>query len=198
MVGLMPQQPAMQAPMQDEQSSAPEMGMESEEEQPNVSPEEQAAYDKFVNNFELLVYDEKLQPQILESLKGAGKPEEGLANTAAMVATRLFDAADQEGEQISGDVKLEGGLDLVEDLANLQKEAGIANLDEKQIEKAWFMALDIYKNTQEQRGTLDKEGYQQDFQEIQQMAQSGELDSFVNGGQAPQQQQGRGLMQGGM
>jgi hypothetical protein len=198
MVGLMPQQPGMQPPMQAEESAAPEMGMEAEEEQSNVAPEEQQAYDKFVGNAYRLMYDDKVMPQVVEALKGDGQPVEGLANAATMVATRLFDAAEQEGEQIPDDVKYHGAVEIIEDLANLQKEAGIADLDEKQIEEAVYRALDIYKSTQEQRGTLDKEGYQQDFQEIQQMAQSGELDSFVNGGQAPQQPQGRGLMQGGM
>src|SRR5690625_2194710 len=89
-----------------------------DEEEPNVSPAEQAQYDHFVEHALSLIYDERSLPQVIRSLGGHGDPIEGLATTAIMVITRLEDIAGGHGA-IDGDILFHGGVEIIEDLADL-------------------------------------------------------------------------------
>ncbi len=79
------------------------------EEQPNVTPEEQQAYDAFVNNALTVISDEKSLPSIVQSLKGDGNPVDGLANTAVAVVVWVQDSAEQAGQALAPDVVFQAG-----------------------------------------------------------------------------------------
>lgn len=183
-MGLMPQNMGAEKP------AMPPREMEGQdgEEQSNVTPEEQESYDKFVGHALELISNEKTLPQVKESLKGDGDPVEGLATTAVSIVSRLFDAAEQAGDVIPDEVKYQGSVEILEALATLQQKAGIANPQEKDVEKALYLALDMYGVKQKQQGKLDQNMYKEELGQIQQQAQSGGLDWMA---QAQQERQGQ-------
>lgn len=165
-----------------------------------ASPDEQAQYDTFVDKaYELIYNGGKVNPQILKSLEGAGEPVDGLANTTAMVVIRLEDAAEQSGKKLSPDVMLHGGAEVLQDLADLAKQAGVHEYSKDEIQGATYQALDIYRAIRQKQGKLDIPAIQQDFQEIMQASQAGQLDSLLPGASeaakaAPAEEPSRGLM----
>lgn len=146
------------------------------EAQANVSPEEQKLYEMTVRNALTLVYDEKAMPSILQSLQGGGNPVAGLADTAAMVMARVEESAAEAGQQLSGDILLHAGTEVLEDLANLAREAGVYEFSEEDTESALYQAMDRYRQMKADKGELDGGVFQQDMAQLEQMNQSGELD----------------------
>lgn len=165
-----------------------------------ASPDEQAAYDGLVNKaYELIYRGGKTNPQILESLKGAGEPVDGLANTTAMVMMRLEDAAERQGKKFPPDVMLHAGVEVLEDLADLAGQAKIHKFNEEEIQGATYQALDIYRATRQKQGKLDMGAIQQDFGQIMEANKAGRLNELLPGVEesAPAEEPSRGLMQNG-
>ncbi|MBP2230835.1 hypothetical protein J2847_004144 [Azospirillum agricola] len=175
--------------------------------QPNVTPEEQAQYDQFIDRAFRLIYDQKSFPTILKRLTATPDPVEGLAAVVVMVVTRLRDSAKQQGVEISPDVLYHGGAELLEDVADTAAKAGIYQYTPEEMEKALYRALDLYR-TMERRGGGDPRPYQQDWDALMQADQQGRLGEMLpqlgQGGQPPANQAppSRGLLrqpqQGGM
>ncbi len=158
---------------------APEQG--GGEEQPNVTPEEQAQYDQFVDNALSAIYDEKSLPQIIENLKGDGNPVDGLANTAVGVVVRVQDSAEQAGQEIPPDVVFNAGSEILEDLANLAGKAGIHEFTPEEIEGAAFQAMDIYREMKGRDGGAERPQIVEDFNQIVALDQAGRLDEVAPG-----------------
>ena len=178
MAGLIPQQQPqrpMQGPAPQQQPAA-----ESGEEAPNVSPEEQEAYNQFVANGHLMIYDNKTFQRMLATLKG-DDPAEALAMASATLVKQLSDSARKQGREIPGDVLLHGGQELFEELADLQADSGIANIEGEQLEGAWYRALDLFRGMAEQDGSLDMRAVNQDMQTLVEADQQGMLDQILPG-----------------
>jgi hypothetical protein len=148
-----------------------------------ASPEEQAQLNEFVGQAVLLIYDEKMIGKIIELLRGAGDPKDGLARATSMVVGRMIDAAEKAGDELSGDVILHGAKQVFEDLANLSGAAGIMDYsqDEDAFEGAFFRAADMLRILLQQMGKLDEAAVKQDFDKLVQMDQSGELEAMFRG-----------------
>lgn len=152
-----------------------------------ASPEEQAMYDRFVKNAYKLIYDVNadgkgtVRKGVLESLKGAGDPKEGLATTAVSVAKRVADSAAEAGVDLDGEIILHAGKEILEDLADLQVQAGIADLSEDDIEGAFYRAADLYRETAQAEGKLDTGVLARDFKAMQDADAAGRLDDVVPG-----------------
>jgi len=151
------------------------------EEGSNVSPEEQAQYERFVTNGMKLLYNKQAMPQLIESIRGAGNPIEGLANTLVMIVMRLEDTAGEAGEQISPDVLMHGGTELLEQMVDLAEKAGLPDFDESQIETALYLALDTYRGQRQQQGRLPEDQLAADMQELSRADQAGELEQLLPG-----------------
>jgi len=168
MAGLMPQQ-----------GVAPETNYEGE---PNVSPEEQAAYEKFVDNGLKLISDENMAPQILKRIGEAENKAEGLAGAVVSVVVRLEQSAQQSGRQIDPGIVMHGGMELMEAIAQMSTAFGVHAFDDKQIESAVYIAMDQYGTQAVGKGTLNKEALAEDVSMLQQADQSGNLDQLFGRG----------------
>lgn len=179
MPGLMPQTtgPAQAEMMPTQGADQVTMG----EPGGNVSPEEQRQYDQFVGNALTMISSEKTRSGILKSLEGDGNPKEGLATTAALIVKRVSDSAKETGQEISGDVMLHGGVEVVEALAETQAAAGIADLPEEEIEGAMFRAADLYRGMAAADGSLNQEAAQQDIQMLKAAQEQGQLGAILPG-----------------
>jgi len=185
MVGFNMSGPA-EAQRQEQPVAAPAMGAEmaaggEQEGAPNVTPEEQKAYEQFVGNALTMISDPKTRSGILASLEGDGNPQEGLAMTASTVVKQVADSARQNGMKLSGDVLLHGGQEIVESLADVQASAGIADLSDKEIEGAFFRGLDLYREMSTKDGSLDPATFEEDFRSIVAANKEGRLDELVPG-----------------
>lgn len=153
----------------------------TEEAATNVTPEEQEQYNQFVTNGMQAMYDEKSLPQMLQAIQGDGNPVEGLANALVMLVTRLEDSAEQAGQKISGDVMLHGGTELLEQMADLSKEAGMHDFNKQELEEALYTAMDLYRGFRQEQGKLEPEPYVQDIQALQAAEESGNVDDVMPG-----------------
>ena len=148
--------------------------------QPNVSPEEQAIYDTFVDNAFSAIYDEKALPQVLKSLEGDGDPIDGLANTAVTTIIRVQDSAENAGQQLTSDVVFHAGAEILEDLADLAEKAGIHTYTTDELEGATFKAMDIYRETKGVDGGTQPQ-IVEDFKQIVELDKAGRMDEVAPG-----------------
>lgn len=154
-----------------------------------ASPEEQALYNQFVARAMLMIYGKTMLPKVLDMLDGGaekgqeGDPMEGLARTAALVVGRVAQAADQAGQKLTGDVLLHAGKEILEDLAELSRVAKIKDYSEDPdaLEGAMFRALDQFRMMLQGAGRLDQRAAQSDMSRLEQMDQSGELETMLRG-----------------
>lgn len=148
---------------------------------PNVSPEEQRQYDAFVGNGIRLIFDERTAPTLLNRLKATQNPIEGLASTTVMVVDRLKDSAERSGAKLSPDVLMHGGIELMENIAELSRAANLHEYTPEEIENAMYAALDMYGTQELQRGTIDKNAIAQDFQALVEADRQGRLEEVLPG-----------------
>lgn len=208
MVGLMSpdmQDAAYARPMRGEGGEGGEQGESmdaSNEAESNVTPEEQAQYDDFMDKAFQVAYDAKFFPQVLDRIAKATSPQEGLAAVTVAVVKRIADVAQQSRQPYSGDVLFAAGTELLEDLADTAQKAGIHDFSEQELEGALYRAMDLYR---EQSGDLSQDpNIQADFGQLVEADRAGRLDQMVPGiaqkfgQQQPEQPRARGLLNGVM
>lgn len=172
--------PAMGAEPMPEAAEGAESGG-AEGEASNVSSEEQKVYDQVVGNALKMISSPKTRGGILRMLQGDGNPEEGLATTAATVVKRVLDSARQAGMRVSGDIMFPAGQEIFGALADLQADAGIADLDDEQTERAMLRGLDLFRDMASADGSLDKAAFERDFAAMMEADKAGRLDEMVPG-----------------
>lgn len=156
-------------------------GAEQDEDQPNVSPEEQAQYDAFVETGLNLIADDRFEGALLKSLGGSKDPILSLASTAVNVVNRLEAAAAKKGQEIPGDIVLHGGEELVRALAEMAGAAQIHKYTPEEIEGAFYRAADMYREEKQARGEIDQAGAQKDIEELKAAEASGQIDQVLPG-----------------
>lgn len=150
-------------------------------EQPNVSPEEQAQYDQFIDNGLRLIFDKKTAPSILQRIEASPSPSEGLAAATVSVVTRLKDSAEQKGMKIDDAVLFHGGVELMENIAELSDAAGVHKFTPDEIEVAMYQALDQYGTREIERGTIDKQKVADEFKMMVEADKAGRIDELIPG-----------------
>lgn len=204
MAGLMNAGPAAsQAPVSAQSSGglmrAPETPGPQEEESSNVSPEEQAQYDKFMNNALEIIFPQGEEAQVSEAVLNdlSGKPDpeaaqlfaeaqppleqspiDNLASSTVQIVLMLEGSAQQSGAEIADDVVFHAGKDILEHLAEVAEAAGIYDYQEEEMEGAFFRALDLYRISSPR---VDQQALTQEFQQIQRADQDGSLSQLLPG-----------------
>lgn len=175
---------AMSAPTEG-QAMQPSPEPQSEGEA-NVTPEEQAMYEQVVGNAMKVIYPDgegepTISPQVIDSLKGSEAPVMNLATTAVMLVTSLRDSAKQAGQQIPDDILFHAGVQIVEELADVADASKIYDYSDDDMEKALYLALDMYRTGAEQSGDIDKQGLIEGVEQMKQADQSGTLEQLMPG-----------------
>jgi hypothetical protein len=173
------------------QSGQPPAGAVDPE--PNVSPEEQGQYDQFVTNAMSIMNDKKGMDKILKAIESGESPVSGLANVVSAIIMRVEDSAKQSGQEISPDVMLHGGAEIMEQAADLAEQAGGHSFTEEELESASYIAMDLYR---EARGNkIDQKRAVESMDEIMASEADGSLEQQVPGltahGQKNQPPQGQ-------
>lgn len=171
----------------------PAEGMGGEEEaESNVSPEEQALYHKFMENYYTIMYvggkgqNGKQEPPAADQVVQdyfAGDiedPTDALANAAMTLVKNFADSAANSGKPIPGDVLMHAGTnEVLPDLAELAEKAGYHEYTDDELNNSLFKAMDMYQavNTE----SLNKDELNQDFQSMMQADKEGRLGEVLPG-----------------
>jgi hypothetical protein len=151
--------------------------------EPNVSPEEQKQYDLFVHNGMELIYtkDGKILPEVLQRLS-RGKPIQALAQTAVWLVMMVENSAKQNGLQITDDVIMHGGEELLEQLAEIAEKAHIHSFTQGELQGAWYNALDMYREANTGNGgRFNPQEAASEFQQLNAADQEGKADEVLPG-----------------
>ncbi len=174
--------PAPAAP-EEEPMAAP--GEEVPQDGEQASPEEQQQYEQFYANAIELIYSEKgdyaMLKQVLDRLRKGEDPIEGLAAVATSVFMALVTSASKKGVQISPDVMMQGGYDIVADLAELAGRAKVHTYTEEETEGAYYRAADMVREQMQNAGMLDAEKSATELEMLRQAEESGQLDDVLPG-----------------
>lgn len=172
---------------------------EGGEEQSNVTPEEQAQYDQFVNNAIEVIYpqgeqgmssvvQENLQgqfdPKVMEYFATADpplnpqSPTDALAAASVLVVLYLEASAEQAGKPIPDEIVYNGGAEVVEVLADDGEKMGLFALSDEQVEGAFYRAVDLYRISSPR---VDPQALAQEFNEIVAADEAGQLEQALPG-----------------
>lgn len=168
----------------------------------NVSPEEQEAYDMYVNNAMEIIYPSveqaSVSPQILMQLKGewppeltemmasleeplTGEPLDNIAATAAVITMMLEGSAASAGQDMPDEVIFHGGAEIVEELVDLGEELGLFELDDQQVEQAFYRAVDIYRQVSPRMDDAAKQSLTAEFEQVVAADKEGRLGEIIPG-----------------
>lgn len=153
------------------------------DDEPNVTPEEQAEYDLFVKNAMEFIYteDDKVLPDVMNRL-ATGKPVDALAQTAVWVVGMVESSAKSSGKEISDDVVFHGGREILEQLVEVAEAGGDHDFTEKEIEAAWYQALDLYREASSgEGGRFKPEEAASEFMALNEADQQGNADDVLPG-----------------
>ena len=146
---------------------------------PNVTPEEQAQYDDFVENGMLLLFAPETNSAMREAMSAQADPVEALAQALVPVVIRLAESALAEGVAVSGDVMMQGSVELLEQLAEWAEAEGLVAVDEGVLEAATYRALDLYREQGGQMGLIDEEAVAEDYGELEALSGAGQLEAAL-------------------
>lgn len=155
--------------------------MPGEEGEANVSPEEQAEYTEFVTNGMEIIYPgdtKQVAPAILQSLNASGDPVQDLAMTTASVIAGLIESAGKAGHKPDPNIIYQGGVELLENLADIAEAAGIHDYQPKELESAMYNAADQIIRTNP-GGIVDQAGAEQEFQQLVAADRNGGLEQAM-------------------
>lgn len=155
-----------------------------EEEIPNVSPEDQKMYDTFVKNGMEILYTpaDKVEPEVLQRLSTGKKPIDTLAQTAVWLVMLLEQNAKKKGVQITNEVMMHGGKELLEQLVQIAEAAGIHTFKQAEIQGAWYNALDMYREANSGEGDRFKpDEAKAAFEALNEADKEGRADELVPG-----------------
>lgn len=145
----------------------------------SVSPEEQAQYDQFVTNAMSIMNDKKGMKKILDAIESGENPVVGLANVVTAIVVRVEDSAKQSGQEISGDVLLQGGAEILEQTADLAEQAGSHAFTEEELEQATYLSMDQYRKARGDK--IDQKEQGASLQELQAAEADGSLEQQIPG-----------------
>lgn len=169
--------------------------VEDEDEEANVTPEEQAAYEAFVKaGFDLVYTDGKVNEGILEMLdkdpadliavlgEEVGEEFSPVIALAATTVVVVLEVVRRSGEaKPDGDIILHGGRQLLEDLANLANEAGVQKYTSENVSQAMLHAVNLYRLTAANEDMVDEQALTEEFAEILNAQEEGRLEQVLPG-----------------
>jgi hypothetical protein len=180
--GLMPEEQQEPRPDPDAANEGGEATVSDQDGQ-QATPEEQAAYEQVVNNATRVIGGENgTEPnkQILEMLGGTDNPVQNLASTAVAVVVSVEVSAQQSGFDIPDDALMAAGEDIVGMLADMAEAAGVHDYAQEEVDGAYYMALDMYREMNP-TGRIDPDQLKQEFGTIVEADRAGQLANLIPG-----------------
>ena len=161
----------------------------------DVSPEEQAQYERFYGMAASIIRPretDEVSPQILANLRGEFAPEAlelfaasapGLTDSpqdsvaaTGVIVTML--AEQSLGEDVSDDVVMFAGPEILGELTEIAEAAKIHDFDEREVEGIWYRALDLYRTASPR---ADPETLSKGFEMVMAADKAGRLNDVLTG-----------------
>jgi nucleotide-binding universal stress UspA family protein len=172
------------------------VGDDLDEAEPNVSQEDQLAYETFVTSGMKLLYEGgKPRPGILAMLDedpsdliaALGEQPELTAEAfgpavalGATTAVTVLEVVRRNPEEAAVEgVLIHGGTAILEDIADLAQTAGIHEYTPEEVNNALLIALQFYTEAAQAEGLYDPETAQADLAEMQSADQEGRLFDMI-------------------
>jgi hypothetical protein len=183
MVGMLEQAAAAPEPTgsPEEQAAAAPEPTGSPEGGENVTPEEQAVYDKVVDTAYSLIYDEKAMPKMMATFKNKQKPVNAVAQNVSAVMSRVQDVMTKAGTPVPSDTMLPAIEEVVSDFADLLAESQVVDLQQEQLDAAYTRTVAMYQQMEAKAGRSDAEGGAQTIQYINRAAEAGAMNEVLPG-----------------
>lgn len=144
-----------------------------------ASPEEQQLYEKFVSMALLHIYNEKTLPTIIERMKEGDNPRQSIGEVAAGIGFAVMKKAQAAGESIPGEIILHGGQEVVSALVEIYEKGSGEEMSEGDINGAYYVAADEFRELAEGEGMIDPEALAGDMQSFQAMEEDGSLAAMM-------------------
>lgn len=126
-----------------------------------AAPEEQKVYDEIVGRAYLLMFDEKkgaVREAVMTALTDEENPKEALAETVAMLYTRVAQEARKSGVEINPDVRMGAITEIFEKAAEIAETInGDFIKGDKEFDSAYLLAVDAVRRSEEGAGGIDRE-----------------------------------------
>lgn len=163
------------------------------EEDNGVTPEEQAEYSEFEENYMRMIYEgDHVRPELLEALEAARDSKESdgtgpspavatLANLAVQIVGNIDDAAERAQRPLSDDVLFQGGASVIEELAEVSRTARIHDYTEKEMAGALTLAVDMYRDKAIKSGRTDEQTLTSEWDRLIAADQEGRVDEVAPG-----------------
>lgn len=145
------------------QQAAVDAGIPPEED-PNVSPDEQAIYDTVVNNALSFIHGEESSQSVMNILNDKSvPPEQSIGKVVAQIAKALQQSAEASGQEIPGDVLFHAGAEIAEEVVSLAVDAGIVGEDQAEdiLQKGFMTAVDMFGQASLEDGSITPEKMEQ-------------------------------------
>jgi hypothetical protein len=144
---------------------------------PNAPPEQQQQYERFVLNGMLIIYDKKANATIIQQLRSGAKvdPVGTLAQVAVMVVSRLREGG---GVNVGPDVMMQGGAEIIEELAELSDRAGAHTYTDEEKQAALYKGADLMQAQMKQKGEITPDQAKKNLDQLKSADQEGELDKI--------------------
>lgn len=153
---------------------------------PNVSQEEQGQYEDFVNRcYEMIYTDDNLEA-IAATIEAGEYPAGDLAQAVAQVVSRVIAVAKEAGVEYGGDVKLHGGVEVMEAIADSLTQQGVYQFTPDDLERAMYIAMDAFRELNKNTGLINEDAAKEDMALLEQMDKSGSLEQQMSSLGAPE------------
>lgn len=157
---------------------------EMPEAEPNVSEEEQAQYDAFVENAAEIMYTKEggPEPEVLGRLSTGKKPIDTMAQTLVWLVMLVEQDAKRQGQEIDDGVIFHAAAEILEMLIELSEAAGLHTWKEAEIQGAWYNALDMYREANSgPGGRIDEQEAASAFEALDAADKEGRADEIIPG-----------------
>lgn len=146
-----------------------------------ASPQEQALYERFVAKSMEAIISDGAMPKYVKMLEGQGNPQQGLADATVQTVAMITQKAEQAGQKLPGDVVFAASKEVLEELADLSKAAGIKDYskDPDALEGAFFQAVDDFRMMLQQSNALKPQVAQRDLARLQQLDTGGGFENML-------------------
>jgi hypothetical protein len=149
------QSPTEQPIQPNEQASEQIEGKLVEQDNVTIGPGQQAQLDAYTDNATIVVFSEKSQPAILQSLQAGQDPVANVANTLFLVHGQLESSLAKDGEKMTEITMAIGGAHLTSELIVLAEAAKLYTLDETQKMDAYQKGIMRYFEAGLKDGSID-------------------------------------------
>lgn len=130
-----------------------------------------------------VIFDDRTLPAYVKTLLGQGSPKQGLADATVQTVALVIQKAEAEGQKIPGDVLFAASKEVLEELADLSKEAGVKDYskDPDPLDGAFFQAVDDFRMMMQQNRRLNPETFRNDMGLLRELDHKGGYERMLRG-----------------